>query len=226
MARLIWDPLNPPCQRAKDSGIHRYYRYPGAVLSTFPSIYQTLPRDWQNSVVDLEGQPVSIFDPKNWKENEWGFFNSAESEILSFMLPNISDANEREKIAFAYLQSNLKRAELFSQALDRKANPPEGLEIYLFAGDNTNTYSKIRTIPVANRTKNKVFEVVESLPGDDTVTRASAIADLRVENNWTGTVKSPIDFEGVYFLFSDHFGITHNPVFIDNILYLLLEKNR
>jgi len=42
---------------------------------------------------------------------------------------------KREEIAYSFLDSNLERAKLLHQALDRKAKPPEGLDLYLFTGD-------------------------------------------------------------------------------------------
>jgi hypothetical protein len=36
----------------------------------------------------------------------------------------------------------------------------------------------------------------------------------------------PIPWTGVFFLFSDHLGLTRDPVFVDNVVYLLLEDAR
>ena len=39
-------------------------------------------------------------------------------------------------------------------------------------------------------------------------------------------LRSPIRFSGVMFLFSDHLGMTKDPAFSDNVLYILLEQPR
>ena len=66
--------------------------------------------------------------------------------------------------------------------------------------------------------------VAERAPGDGTVTRTSALLDERVGRDWTPRLDSPIAWHGVHFLFRDHLGLTKDPVFTDNVLYLLLEK--
>jgi hypothetical protein len=70
------------------------------------------------------------------------------------------------------------------------------------------------------------LRVVAHDPGDGTVTRASAIADERVGGAWQPEVATPIAWDRVTFLFRDHLGITTDPAFTDNLLYLLLEEPR
>ena len=41
---------------------------------------------------------------------------------------------------------------------------------------------------------------------------------------WTPGLQSPIEWSRVYFLFTDHLGLTKDVHFADNILYLLLEQ--
>ncbi len=48
--------------------------------------------------------------------------------------------------------------------------------------------------------------------------------DQRVGRPWVPRVRSPIDWTGVTFLFSDHLGMTRDPIFHDNLLYLLMEQ--
>ena len=50
--------------------------------------------------------------------------------------------------------------------------------------------------------------------------------DERLGQTWTPTLRSPIDWTHVTFLFANHLGITRDPVFTDNLLYLLLEAPR
>ncbi len=48
--------------------------------------------------------------------------------------------------------------------------------------------------------------------------------DERVGRSWSPKLRTPIDWSQVSFLFSDHLGMTHDPGFTDNLLYLLLEQ--
>jgi hypothetical protein len=63
--------------------------------------------------------------------------------------------------------------------------------------------------------------LVRSAPGDGTVVRASALMDERVGGVWQPALVSPIRWRHVTFLFSDHLGLTRDPAFTDNVLYLL-----
>ena len=48
----------------------------------------------------------------------------------------------------------------------------------------------------------------------------------RLGKPWKPFVESPIAWTSVHFLFRDHLGITKDPQFTDNVLYLLLEAPR
>ena len=54
--------------------------------------------------------------------------------------------------------------------------------------------------------------------------RSSALLDERMLTNRTARLISPIKWEQVIFLFSDHRDITKDPEFTDNLLYILLES--
>ncbi len=47
--------------------------------------------------------------------------------------------------------------------------------------------------------------------------------DQRVGGSWTPNLRSPIDWIHVKFLFCDHLGMSKDPAFSANVLYLLLE---
>ncbi|HEX3035554.1 MAG TPA: hypothetical protein VHT73_10565 [Thermodesulfobacteriota bacterium] len=70
------------------------------------------------------------------------------------------------------------------------------------------------------------IEVTEKALGDDTVTCSSALLDgcIGQDENWTPNPMTPIQWTNVTFLFADHLGITKDPAFTDNVLFLLLEK--
>ena len=68
--------------------------------------------------------------------------------------------------------------------------------------------------------------VKETGPGDGTVLRSSALMDERVASDLKTRLVSPIQWDQVLFVFSDHLGITKDPAFTDNLLYFLLESPR
>jgi pimeloyl-ACP methyl ester carboxylesterase len=196
-------------------------KYEPALLGTMPSIYQLLPRGSAH-VVRLGGaggRPVeNLLDPRLWEEFEWGLADPGQDEVLAALLPDIKSAAERREVALDHQRKCLRRAQQFFAALDLPASPPAGLSQYLFAGDAVPTSSV-----VAIDESNGDVTVVARAPGDGTVTRDSALGDLRLGREWHPGLASPIAWTNATFLFTDHLGLTRDPAFADNVLFLLLE---
>ena len=121
--------------------------------------------------------------------------------------------------SFDHQRKSLRRAQQLQAALDRPASPPEGLRLYLVAGDAVPT----RKVVAVDRATGELTVVARG-PGDGTVLRSSALMDERVGQSWSPKLRTPIDWSQVSFLFSDHLGMTRDPGFTDNLLYLLLEQ--
>ena len=136
------------------------------------------------------------------------------------LLPELSDAQERRRVALDHQRKVLGRARQFASALDVPAKPPSPTRILLVAGDSIETRSKVQL------TEEGTLKVVEHEPGDGVVLRRSALMDERLEKNVGNRLKSPIAWDQVLFIFSDHLGMTKDPGFVDNILYFLLESPR
>jgi len=194
-------------------------KYEPAVIGTMPSLYQQLPRMRHRAILDENRNPVDIMNADLWVENGWGLADPNQAFVLGWLLPDVSDPNERREIAIDHLRKSLKRGKQFQAAIDQPARPPKGLRLYLLAGDAIPTGSEV----TINSTKEH-FEVTNYEPGDGTVARYSALMDERMGGHWTPQLKSPIKWSDVTFLFSDHLGLTKDPAFSDNVLYLLLEE--
>ena len=146
--------------------------------------------------------------------------NPDQEYMLEILLPDVKDKEERKKIAFEYLAFSLDRAKRFQSAIDIKSDPPNSVKFYLFAGDSVPTPATYEF-----NTKTGLVDNVIMSQGDGMVTRASAVMDERVGNEeWTPYVQTPIKWTNVMFLFSDHLGITMDPTFSDNVLFILLEN--
>ncbi len=201
-------------------------RYAPAILGTFPSVYQLLPRSRHASIIwddDVSNPITNLLDPALWKKNEWGLSSRDEetTQIVSQLLPDISDADERHALASAFQARALRRAKQFQTALDIPATPPSGLDLFLVAGDATQT-AEVMGI---DRESGDV-DILKLGVGDKTVLRSSALMDERIGAEWKPTLQSPIDWTSVLFVPSVHRKITSNPVFEDNVLYWLLEDPR
>lgn len=192
------------------------YRSP--ILGTMPAIYQLIPRTRHKRFLDMETrEPLDLFDVATWQKYGWGLADPDEMKVIRWLLPDAESDEERREIALDHLAKCLARAEQFHRAIDVPASPPPGLEMDLFAGD------AIETPDVIGVTKNGKLKTLETAPGDDTVTRRSALMDERVGGEWHPRLDSPVEWDRVQFLGESHLGLTKSVEFSDNLLYLLLE---
>ncbi len=196
--------------------------FDAAILGTMPALYQLLPRARHGHVVsgiETNQEFMDPYDPVLWEQMGWGLANPELDSTLQVLLPEVKDKETRIKIALNHQRKSLMRAKAFAQALDIPAATPPGLFINLIAGDAVDTTDVIRV-----NTETGELENYKTGPGDGKVLRSSALMDERVGSNDKGRLKTPIQWANVLFLFSDHLGLTTDPVFTDNILYMLLEQ--
>lgn len=198
--------------------------YPPAILGTYASLYQLLPRPRHAPVVwdNPAHEPIgNVFDPVIWRRYEWGLANPAQDSVRRALFPAI--AGEANRLSVAYeLQTNLlRRARRFTAALDVAAGPTPGVEAMLVAGDALDTPRTLALNDASGR-----LSVLESGPGDGAVLRASALLDERDGDRWTPALQSPLRFNTTLLLHGDHLGITRSMSFSDNVLYWLLEAPR
>ena len=189
------------------------------MVASLPSIFQLLPNGPVYTVYDDQsGDPLNHFDVETWDQRGWGMLNPNQDHVLQQLLPNVGTAQERRALAKAHVRNCLDRAVALHRSLNIPASPPAGTTIHLFAGD------AIPTIETLNSNlEHRTLSPRTLTPGDKTVTRNSALADRRSQNRWSPALRSPIAFRDIRFLSDDHFGLTNNPEFTDNALYLLLE---
>ena len=192
--------------------------YSSALLGTMPAIYELLPRSRHKPVKNSLGHPVDILSPELWQENKWGLANPTQDKVLKMLLPNIPDPAVRRQIALEHQKKCLIRANQFFNALDIPAKPPASLKILLVAGDSEKTIKRAKIDSTGH------LEITSHGPGDGTVLRSSALGDDRIDENKSARLISPIHWNQVLFLFSDHLNLTKNPMFTDNLLYFLLEN--
>ena len=197
-------------------------RYEAAIIGTMPSTYQTLPRGRHGAVVDAanpERKYEDLYDPELWEELGWGLASPKQARMLEWLLPDIPDATERRRVALEHLQKSLIRARQFSAALDIPARPPDGVSLYLMLGDAVPTPAV-----VAVDRGSGALEIIDKQPGDRRVLRSSALMDERLTGEWSSGLVSPVDWSQVTFIFRKHLKMTDDPVFTDNVLFILLER--
>ncbi|MCH9650974.1 MAG: hypothetical protein K0U98_22315 [Deltaproteobacteria bacterium] len=199
-------------------------RYQPALLGTFPGAYQLLPRSRHEFLVTEEGGELvdgDILDPETWVRFGWGLADPEQDEVLAMLLPEAETREERRRIALDHLEKSLTRARAFTAAMDLPGSPPPWVRIHLLAGDAIATDAV-----VAVQEGSGELTVVEKQPGDGAVLRRSALMDERKPQELVRRLVSPIDWSNVTFLSTGHLGLTKDPSFTDNVLYLLLESPR
>ncbi|MEM7626384.1 MAG: hypothetical protein AAF333_12380 [Planctomycetota bacterium] len=197
--------------------------YDPAILGTMPSVYQLLPRGRHKCIIDAQNEePIEdLLEPETWVSHKWGLANPDAESMLKKLLPDASSAAERRSIALDHLAKCLDEAKRFHRAIDKPADPPAGVILQLFAGDGMQTARLAEVGPGG-----KSFTVRETEVGDGTVLRSSALMDERVGNPWYPRLLTPIKWDNVTFIATDHMALTRHPTFVNNALYLLLEKPR
>jgi pimeloyl-ACP methyl ester carboxylesterase len=195
--------------------------YPPGILGTYPSLFELMPRPRHAVVVgsDPDSPPLDLYDVGLWTDQQWGLADPRQDATLTALMPEWPAAEERREVALDHLAKSLSNAQRFHAALDVPAAPPPGLTLHLLAADSEPTSIRIKAHEGA-------VEAIQQGPGDGTVPRYSALMDERHNQQWTPHLVSPIAWSQVTFLFNNHIGMTQDPVFLDNILYLLLESPR
>jgi pimeloyl-ACP methyl ester carboxylesterase len=190
---------------------------PPALLGTWPTYYQMMPAPSMPAVVyaDDPGTAVDLFDVEVWKKMKWGLADPGQAENLKILLPDAADDAERRLIALDHLEKCLKRARRFIEVMAIKAQPPSDVRMYLVLGNAVKT----NHLATADAQTGEL-KVVEYAPGDGKVTAASARFDERARQ-WKPYFSSPIYWRGMIHLRAAHMGITTDPAFKDNVLFLL-----
>jgi hypothetical protein len=198
--------------------------YDSAILSTMPGIYQLLPRPRHKPFIHAQtGQPIDdLLTFECWQRNRWGLADPQCEPILERLLPSLKDPADRRRAAHHHLELCLNEARRFFQAMDLPAIVPNSVGKHLFAGDGVLTPSLAKVGPGRGS-----YKVVERDFGDGTVLRSSALMDERRGHDTKAPrVITPIRWEAVTFVPADHMMLTRHPSFVNNALYILLEKTR
>lgn len=189
--------------------------YPPAVVATFPSGFELLPRPWDHRVVwSDDKEPVDLYDVAVWERLRWGAFREDQDTTLQVLLPESTTRSERLDLVRQHMSAVLAHTRSFHQALDRHARPPEELRIHTFVGDAHGTPAVLSVDRATG-----AMEWIKMEPGDGTATRSSALGQPSAN-----PVASPtIVATSVHFNDAEHLQMVGDQEFLDQALYLLLE---
>ena len=198
--------------------------YHPVILGTFPSLYQSLPRDRHRPLINASKREerIDLINPETWQKYEWGLSatDAKSLKMLNKLMPELSQ-DQRRFLAKEFQSHVLERANQFHQAMDQVSTPPNSLEMFLVAGDGTEVTQSL----VLNENTGEI-EALRLGTGDKTVLRSSALLDERIGGEWTPTLNSPIHWSSVLFLPLEHRELTNNAIFDNNVLFWLLDSPR
>jgi len=193
--------------------------YDAAVLGSMPSLYQLLPRWMNRPVVDAEGGDVDLLALDTWRSRGWGLASSTIDPTLARILPQADSVKSRRSLALDHLDKCLGSARAFQVAMDRPVPPkPRHLRMHFMLSSQRLTPTRA----VVTDDAATPLRIVEHGAGDATVPAASALLDRRDIAD-SGPIDSPLQWDSVTLVPGDHIGLTREPVFVDNLVYRLLD---
>lgn len=203
-------------------------KFEPALVTTWVSPYQMLPREHHQLWLDEQGRPtkVKILSAQVWERNGWGPFAPGQDRFLAWVFPEETTTFDRRQRMVEFMSAAFDRASRFYKVMDKAAAEPCPTELVLFAGDVQPTVAKAIVVVEAEQ-MSLVFEsskgVEVKAPGDGSVTRASAMADERLAGGSNGWLTSPIPWDREIFLNGTHRTFLGDPTFHNNLLHILLE---
>ena len=210
------------------------------VLATMPSVYELLPHPLTDWSVDPSGKDLDLdlFDVATWRRMQWSVFDPT---VIARLRARFRDPNAAQAYIGAlqrYFARNLERARRFIWSVTFE-EPSSPVKFVVFGGDCTLTPARIVIEQQAGRSLARLFpgDVQNKLPGvdygrlmlepgDGAVTKPSLLA--REALNPVAPHNDALFFPLAYafFLCEDHERLTSNINFQDNLLNVLLARER
>jgi len=199
-----------------------------SVIARMPSIYQLLPPQEANPLVDERGEPLphSLLDPATWQRFGWGPYGNFVPRAGNGG-PGDPDRERRRE----FLDAALARARAFHRALARRPDTPCPARVVLLGGDCLPTLARVLVPREKNglpRFEPQTWAEAESMmeAGDGRVTRASVLASHLAGAEEAETGSGLPEVSHAFFGSADHHGIYREPTFQSLLLRLLLRPAR
>jgi pimeloyl-ACP methyl ester carboxylesterase len=210
------------------------------VLATMPSVYELLPHPLTDWSVDPGGKDLDLdlYDVTTWRRMQWSVFDPAVLGRLRAHFKVKSEADAYIAALQAYFARCLERARRFIWSVTFE-EPSSPVKFVVFGGDCVLTPARIVIEPQADRSLARLFpaDVQHKVsgvdygrlmlePGDGEVTKPSLLA--RESLNPVAPRNDALFFPLAYafFLCESHERLTGNINFQDNLLNVLLARER
>jgi len=219
---------------------------PPEVLATMPSVYELLPHPVTNWIVDLKGRPVErdLFFIATWVYYRWSVFDPAIERRVRTHAENAASGGRYLGVLQDYFAKRIERARRFVWSLTYNEAQNAPVRLVVFGGDCTLTPARILVErepgptadvgPLVRLFPKEVRAPVPGIdysrlmlePGDGEVTKPSLLARQSLDPTISRSEDVFFPLAYAFFLCVDHAHLTGNINFQDNLLNVLLERDR
>jgi pimeloyl-ACP methyl ester carboxylesterase len=211
-------------------------RIPTEVLATMPSVFQLFPHPINDWLIDARGEPVDrdLFDVGLWRRFQWSVFGAGAAARVRAR----RDAAYVEALPRLF-EAHLERARRFVWSLSVQPERDAGTRIVVFGGDCSLTPARLLLEEEAGDARVRLYPAdiarprpgvdygrLMLEPGDGQVTKPSLLAREKLDpaaerHRW---LFFPLAYS--FFLCEEHQKLTGNINFQDNLLNVLLSRER
>jgi pimeloyl-ACP methyl ester carboxylesterase len=219
---------------------------PVEALATMPSVYELLPHPVTNWIVDIRGRPLErdLFFVGTWIASQWSVFDPVIVERVKARFPSATEGQQQIDLLHDYFAKRIERARRFVWSLSYNASENAPVRLVVFGGDCTLTPARVveepdsvqaaegravvRLLPkdIHHPEPGIDYSRLMLEPGDGEVTKPSLLARQSLDPTVSRSDDVFFPLAYAFFLCVDHEHLTGNINFQDNLLNVLLERQR
>ena len=217
---------------------------PVETLATMPSVYELLPHPVTNWIVDPDGKPLEqdLFFVGTWIAFRWSIFDPTVAKRVTGRFATAAAGEAYWLTLERYFAKRIERARRFVWSLTYNERQQAPVRMVVFGGDCTLTPARIVLEPPAEaggiaaarlspkdiqRPRPGIdYTMLMMEPGDGEVTKPSLLARQSLDPTVSRSEDVFFPLAYAFFLCVDHAHLTGNINFQDNLLNVLLERQR
>ncbi len=219
---------------------------PPEALATMPSVYQLLPHPVTNWIVDIKGNPLErdLYFVGTWISYQWSIFNPEIERRVRGRFASAAAGDKYLDVLQDYFAKRIERARRFVWSLTYNESQNAPVKLVVFGGDCTLTparvvvererdttpdgRARVRLVPGEIRAPAPGVDYSRLMlePGDGEVTKPSLLARQSLDPTVSRSEDVFFPLAYAFFLCVDHEHLTGNINFQDNLLNVLLERER
>jgi pimeloyl-ACP methyl ester carboxylesterase len=219
---------------------------PAEALATMPSVYELLPHPVTNWIVDIKGNPLErdLYFVGTWISYKWSIFDPEIEQRVRARFASVAAGNAYLGVLQDYFAKRIERARRFVWSLTYNESQNAPVKLVVFGGDCTLTPARVvvEREPGAATDAGALVRLLPSEiqapapgvdysrlmlePGDGEVTKPSLLARQSLDPTVSRSEDVFFPLAYAFFLCVDHEHLTGNINFQDNLLNVLLERER